>query len=351
LGVTIYDIAASARVSIATVSRVFNDRPRVSRVTREKVLRIASELGYQPHMHARSLARRKTSLVTAVIPRMTTYFFLEVMRGLQDGLGSNGYDLVVFAARTMDGVDGQVRRALQRKMSAGMCVFSSRLSEEQADELLASGQPTVFVDSRHSAFDSVWIDNRLGGRLAAEHLLSAGCERLALIMANPASVPASERRSGFLDALKKHGRKAIGELMVACGTSSDHGYSESEGHRAMEQMLSGAVHPDGVFATSDAQALGVLTALRTADLRVPADVAVVGFDDLPMSRHVELTTLRQPMYEMGYEASEMLVARMADTGVPIARKVFLPELRIRGTTAVGRHGRILASREEVPSVI
>lgn len=332
MGVTIYDIAARANVSIATVSRVFNNHPRVSDDTRARVLAVADEVGYQPHLSAQSLARRKTNLISAVIPMMTNYFYLEVLRGMQDFLIDSEYDLLVYSAPKMAGIDGQLERALQRGRGAGVLLFSTPLSDEKARRLRQNSQPVMLVDSFHQDFDSVSIDNRRGGHMATQHLVAQGCRRIGMIMANPKSVPAQERRAGYEAALCEAGRPSEEALVVVSQDERHHGFSEAEGEEAMRQLLRLPEPPDGVFATSDIQALGAMRALQDAGLRMPEDVAVIGFDDIRISQYVSLSTLQQPMYEMGKLAVEKLLERVQNPDSPTTHTVFSPRLVARATT-------------------
>ncbi|MDX1429759.1 MAG: LacI family DNA-binding transcriptional regulator, partial [Rhodothermales bacterium] len=238
MGVTIYDIAQKAGVSIATVSRVLNKNPRVSAETRSRVMQVAETLGYVPHPTAQSLARRKSSLVSAVIPMVTSYFFMEVLRGLQDRLGETDFDLLVYSARTMHEVNAQLERALHRGRSAGVLLFSSPIRDAELARMRRSGQPTVLVDCFHPDFDSVSIDNEQGGYLAARHLLGEGRRRIALIMANPVSVPAAERHRGYIRALTEARVDITDEYIVASDDEQLHGYTEAYGRQAMDQLLS-----------------------------------------------------------------------------------------------------------------
>jgi LacI family transcriptional regulator, galactose operon repressor len=329
--VTIYDIANRAGVSIATVSRVFNESPRVSAKTRTNVLEIADALGYRPHATARSLALRKSSIVSAVIPMLTNYFFVEILRGLQDRMAQSEYDLLVFAARTLDEVDVQMDRALQRGQSAGVLVFSSPMDEARVARLKRSGQTVVLVDCMHEGMDGVTTNNVHGGYLATRHLIDSGCEQIGLVMANPSSVPARDRREGYEQALAADGRSA-GELVVVSTETDQDGYTEKAGHAAMQELLDSKRPLDGVFATSDVQAIGALQAIREAGLRVPQDIRVVGFDDILLSRHVGLSTVRQPMYEMGVIAAERLISRIETPTETQAQTVLTPKLVVRRTT-------------------
>ncbi len=331
LGVTIYDIAERANVSIATVSRVLNRHARVSNKTRERVLKVALELGYQPHPSAQSLARRKSSLVSAVIPMMTNYFFMEVVRGLQDRLAESEYDLLVYTARSVEEMGDQMDRAFHRGRAAGVMIFSSPLDEGRIGMLQRYGQPTVLVDCAHDDFDSVSVDNEQGGYTATHHLLTLGYNRIALIMANPDSIPAHDRYRGYCRALEEAGFPLDAELISVSDDQEQHGFSEAHGYKAMNDLLDRA-QPDAVFVTSDVQALGALQALRERELAAPDDVAVIGFDDIYVSRHIGLSTLRQPMYEMGRVATEKLLARIEDPDRVASHTVFSPRIVARRST-------------------
>ena len=331
--VTIYDIANKAGVSIATVSRVFNQSKRVSASTRVNVLKVADDLGYQPHATARSLARRKSSIVSAVIPMLTNYFFVEILRGLQDTLARTEYDLLVFSARTLEEVDGQMDRALQRGQAAGIFVFSSPMTADRVGKLSRFQEALVLVDCFHPGLDSVTTNNVEGGEVATRHLLETGCERPALIMASSESVPARDRRDGFERALAAAGRELNPAHVVASTDEDHHGYNEQSGYDAMRKLLAGKVRPDGVVATSDVQAIGALRAIREAGLSAPGDMRVVGYDDILIARHVGLTTIRQPMYEMGVMAAERLLSQMDVPSQTRAQTVLSPRLVVRRTTS------------------
>jgi LacI family transcriptional regulator, galactose operon repressor len=329
MAVTIYDIASKAGVSIATVSRVFNNSPRVSPTTRANVRAIAESLGYQPHASARSLARRRSNVVSAVIPMLTNYFFVEILSGLQDRMAESEFDLLVFSARTMQDVDVQMDRALQPGRSAGVLVFSSPMNDERVAKLLGSGQRVVLVDCFHEDLDGVATNNEHGGYLATEHLIECGSSRIALIMASQGSVPASDRRRGYERALAPEGYVP---MILESDDPLHDGYTEQAGHAAMQKLLALDERPDGVFATSDVQAVGAMSAIREAGLSVPEDIRVVGFDDIVLSRHIGLTTIRQPMHEMGTIAADRLISRIERPTDTQAQTVLSPRLVVRETT-------------------
>jgi len=333
VSVTIYDIAERAGVSIATVSRAFSGRTPVADPTRKRVMSAARDLGYEPNVAARNLARQATQVVGVVVPMLTSYFFMEVIRGIQDRLSEAGYDLLVYAARTPDLVGRQFDRALQPGRADGVLLCSTPMTAERAERLRASGYPVVLVDSDHADFDSVSVDNAEGGCAAARHLLAEGRRRFALILPHPESVPGVERRRGFERALAEADVALDPALVSESRDAEQHGYTREGGYDAMRALLSAGPMPDAVFAASDVQALGALKALREAGLRCPEDVAVVGFDDIRTSAYVGLTTLSQPMYEMGRSGTEKLLCRIAEPSRPVSRTTFSARLVVRETSA------------------
>lgn len=332
---TIYDLAEHAGVSIATVSRAFSGRGRVAETTKARVFAAAAALGYEPNVSARSLARKNTQLVSAVVPMLTSYFFMEVIHGVQDRLVQSDYDLLVFAARSPEHVDAQLARALQKGRADGLLLCSTPLTPKRAASLKAARNPVVLVDSAHPAFDSVSVNNRDGGYRATKHLLDAGRQRIAHIAPNAVSVPGAERKSGYEAALRDAGRDVDPRLIVGTETLEQHGYTQEAGYAAMQTLLALPLRPDAVFAASDVQALGALSAIGDAGLRVPHDVALVGFDDIRASAYVGLTTLSQPMYAMGKVAIEKLLQRMEEPDRPVSVTAFSPQLVVRDTCGAG----------------
>lgn len=345
MSVTIYDIAEQAKVSIATVSRVFNDHPRVASETRARVRAIAEELGYQPHVSAQSLARRKTHLLSAVIPVVTNYFFVEVMRGLQDRLAQSEFDLLVFTANEPEVADEQLNRALQRGLSAGVLLFSMPVTDALVRHLKQSGQPVILVDCFHPDFDSVSINNELGGCLATQHLLALGHTQIGMVAAGR-GVPAAERRKGYERALREAGLPVDKALVEISTDLREHGYTEQAGYAAARALLDRRKRPTAIFATSDIQALGVMRAVKEAGLRTPEDIAIVGFDDIRISEYVDLTTIRQPMRQMGELAVEKFLARLEQPEQPVSHTVFAPQLITRSTTSGSGEPALPTPRQE-----
>jgi len=327
---TIYDIAEHAGVSTATVSRVFNDSSSVSEDTRADVMKAAQSLGYKPHASAQSLAGQRTHLIAAVVPILANHFYLGVMRGMQDALSTSDFDLLVYTPSHPMEVEEQIKRASQRGRSDGLLMLSAPVTDDMAAHLSQTPQEVVLVDTDHSGFESITIDNQRAGKKATRHLLDLGYERIAHITADtPEPPPATQRRQGYEQALVE--ANAAQSPIVARGDKEPFAFEKEGGYRAMKDLLRRSPHPDAVFAASDMQALGALRAIDEAGLLVPDDIAVLGFDDVSISQYVGLSTLRQPLHDFGTLAIEKVVARLNDPDRTISSTVFNPELVVRDT--------------------
>lgn len=341
MSTTIYDIAERADVSTATVSRVFNDESGVSDQTRERVRDAAEALNYQPHASAQNLARQHTNQIAIVAPVVANYFYMHVMRGIQYVLADRDMDLMVHAPTNAQGLiherpDAQnlntrLARALQPGRNDGILLLSVPVSDEWADRLVEAAQAVVLVDTDHPSFESFTVDNEQGGYEATQHLIDRGYEQIGHITVEYDPPPARLRRKGYKRALQDDGR-SVDDRLIAASDERPFAFSEKGGYRAMKTLLNSRRPPDAVFAASDMQAMGAMRAAREADLHVPDDLAVVGFDDIELSRGVGLTTLRQPARAMGTRAAENLLRRIEnDGGGPVSSTVFTPELIVRQT--------------------
>lgn len=331
---TIYDIADHADVSTATVSRVLNDESKVAPDTRTRVLKAAQSLGYQPHASAQNLARQQTDTISVVVPLLANYFYMGVLRGIQNALASKSYDLLVHAPSHPDEVEEQVRRAAQRGRSDGFLLLSAPLRDEIVSCLNESSQAVVLVDTRHPDYESIYVDNRRGGYKATRHLLDAGYQRIGHITSGtPEPEPAAERRLGYEEALGEVGHPRAASL-IARGNQEPFAFAKEGGYRAMKELLQRDPPPDAIFAASDMQAIGALQAASEMGVQVPEQVALIGFDDIDVSAHVGLSTLRQPLRDYGELAVEKLTARIQDPDRPVSSTVFDPELVVRRTCGI-----------------
>jgi len=338
---TIYDIAERAGVSTATVSRVFNDESGVSEDTRERVLEAADALHYQPHASAQNLAREHTNQIAVVAPVVANYFYMHVMRGIQHVLAERDMDLMVHAPANPQGrihvqpdaesFNTYMERALQPGRNDGILLLSMPMTDAWAERLANTNRAVVLVDTEHPSFESFSVDSKHGGYEATKHLIDLGHERIGHITVAYDPPPARLRRKGYEQALCESGR-AVDDDLIAASDERPFAFSEEGGYRAMKKLLERTPPPDAVFAGSDMQALGAMRAAQEADLRVPEDLALVGFDDSELSQCAGLTTIRQPARTMGTRAAENLLRRIETPGDdPVSNTVFTPELVVRRT--------------------
>ncbi len=334
MGVTIYDLAREAGVGIGTVSRCLNNHPSVSAETRAKVLAVVRRLSYQPHAYAQRLASRKTNTIAAIIPYFTNYFFVQILQGVQDRAGEYGFDLILYGVNDPSQVEYYLRRSLHRGHVDGVLYFSMQLPEHYVSKFQQMQLPLVLVDSYHPQFDSIRVKNREGAMVATRHLLQLGHRTIAMINASLETQPARERLEGYRAALDEFGVPFVKERIAIEGTDRQDGFDREAGRASMKKLLAlrGSGDPiTAVFIASDVQAIGALEAARDGGVRVPEDVAIVSFDDIELAQGARLTTMRQPMYEMGRLALERLFSRIKDRSAQPTVTSFVPELIIRET--------------------
>lgn len=298
---TIRDVAREAGVSIATVSRVFNNVAAVADATRAEVRRVASRLSYEPHHAARSLITRRTATLGLILPDIYGEFFSEVIRGVDGAARERGYHLLVSSSHAdQHEIEAAVR--LMRGRVDGLIV----MAPEYAAMLPPSVSGRVPVVMLGSSFhgertDAIVIENRSGAEAMIAHLIGLGHRRIAAIAGAAGNTDASERLTGYRNAMLRVGLAPV----VAEGD-----FSESSGFRATRELLAASPAPTAIFALNDAMAIGAMCAIRNQHLAVPDDVAVVGFDDIPMSRYVHppLTTVHVDISALGARAATQLLS-------------------------------------------
>jgi len=314
--VTIADVASAAGVSKTAVSFAFNNPERLGQATLDRVLGVAHDLGYTPHPAARALSTRRSGTIGVLIPqRLSTVFANPFLSELIQGLGElcEEHDLTLLLVPPLDGsLEGAIRQAsVDGFISLGLS------PDDRALEVLDRiGIPTVLVDSEGSPrHPAVNVDDEGGAHAAARHLLELGHRRLAIIVLPPArsqldSTPTAVRRlAGYLAAIHEAGAPEPHTVVA--------GISVVAGSRAYESLPKGRQRPTGVLAMSDMSAIGVVVEAKQAGLNVPADLSVVGFDDVPASAWTSppLTTVRQPIVEKGRVAARLLIQRMKGRSV------------------------------------
>jgi LacI family transcriptional regulator len=326
---TIRQIAKLAGVSRSTVSRVLNEHPNVSPEAREQVLQVVAETGFHPDPIARSLSSRRADIIGLVIPLaihslFEDPFFPRLMQGISQGCNSNDYTLTLFLFHSLEEETKLYARISRRQLLDGVIVTATRGDDPLIPQLLANQVPFV-MHGRHEdpRVSFVEVDNVTGAHMAVTHLVRLGRRRIALISGPSASLAAEDRTRGYLNALQER-RIPADESLIAHGD-----FTETSSFEAMQRLL--PYEPDAVFAASDSMALGAMRALRVAGKRVPEEVAVIGFDDMPQAATADppLTTIRQSIQRAGVLAVEMLID-ILENGAEPPRRVILPtELVIR----------------------
>lgn len=333
---TIYDIAREANVGIGTVSRVFNNHPSVAPDTKQRVLTIARKLRYQPHPYARGLARRRTNTVLAIVPYISS-FFVEILQSVQDRLHDADCDLVLHGvSHSSQGLRSLTKVTSRGRFDGVLCV-SLPLPDEFVREILQLKVPLVLVDTEDNRFDSFNVDNVEGSYRATTTMIERGHRSIGFICANLESKPARDRLKGYRKALTDH-RMKYDERLVRIATSPKlDGFTREEGYALASGLVSQKGQgPTALVVSSDIQASGVLEALRERSIRVPEDVEVIGYDDIELARHLGLSTMKQPLEEMGKLAIQRLFERIENADIPVVQKTFVPDVVERSTTTQTR---------------
>ncbi|MGW6545778.1 LacI family DNA-binding transcriptional regulator [Streptomyces massasporeus] len=328
---TLEEVAARAGVGRGTVSRVINNAAGVKESTREVVQRAIQELGYVPNLAARSLAGRSTDAVALVLtePDWRVFaepFFSEIVRSLGDALTDTGMQLMLTLVRS----DTERKRFLEYARGGrvdGVLLLSVHAGDRLPDMLAEARLPTVMLGRRSGDEHVSYVDadNVGGARSAVSHLLARGRRVIATITGPQDMYVARCRLRGYQDALALAG-STYEESLVAQGD-----FTEDSGRRAMAELLERHPEIDGVLAASDTTAVGALRTLRAAGRRVPEDVAVIGFDDFPLAQRTapRLTTVRQPLEEMGRAMIRLLLEDMEDPSVAYRHVILRTELQVR----------------------
>jgi DNA-binding LacI/PurR family transcriptional regulator len=329
---TIHDVAKLAGVSKSLVSLVMRGADNVSDEKRSAVLAAAEELGYRPNAVARSLVSRRTHHLGLMLSDLHNPYFAEVAVGVMEAATEHDYRVLLNTgfmspAREADALDTLLELRMDGVLMAGARVASSVIRH------VAQSVPVVAItrNVRLPGVDVVVNDDRLGATMAVDHLVSLGHRRIAHIDGGGGS-GAKRRARGFLDAMARHGlarqaRRIAGE------------YTEEAGTRGVAELLAEGARSTAIFCANDYQAVGAVDALRKADLSVPEDVSVVGYDNVHLAAlgQVNLTTVHQPRHEMGRQAAKLILERLqlrtAGQDRPDRRVIIPPEFVVRGSTA------------------
>lgn len=319
---TIYDVAEAAGVSISTVSRVINASPNVSDDTRERVQEAINRLAFVPKAEARARAMKDFARIGVLTPFFTAPAFVQRLRGVAEGLLSTRYELTIYTVESIDHLNYYLATLPVTGHLEGLILLSLRVNDEYAEKLKEHDLETVLIEFPRQDLNTVEIDDIHGGEMAADYLIKKGHQRMAFLgdtsdLGAYAILPITLRLKGFRIGIKKAGLTLREDFIC---TSR---YDVKDAEENIEPVLSRSDRPTAVFCATDMQALGVVNKARQLGLRVPEDLAVLGFDDLDFADYVGLSTVRQPLDESGRLAVEILLSRIKDPDRPL-RHVRLP---------------------------
>ncbi|HSN68889.1 MAG TPA: LacI family DNA-binding transcriptional regulator, partial [Thermoanaerobaculia bacterium] len=310
-GPTIKDVAARAGVSVATVSRVLNEKALVREETVKRVLDAAKEMQYVPHGGARSLSMRQTSTVGVVLPDLHGEFFSEVIRGIDIAARRRGFHLLVSGSHSDWSEMAAMALAVRGRVD-GLIVMVPDMEPDAVQARLPGGVPIVLLNCRSTTTWSIVIDNAAGAEAMVVHLAGLGHRDIAFIAGPEANADAAERLRGWRVGMERIGSEARPALLA----KGD--FSENGGYEAAYSLLSGERRPTAIFAANDAMAIGALSALREQGYDVPGKIAVAGFDDIPIARFVSppLTTVSVEIAELGRRAFELFLEGTEAGSIP-----------------------------------
>jgi len=320
---TLEEIARLSGVSRSTVSRVINQQPNVSQDVRQRVQAVIQDTGYQPNLAAQTLVSKRSWMIGLVLPRSVSSFFTDpyfprLLQGIAQGCNQHDYTLGLFLVGTKEDEEKILPRVSRKGMLDGVLIQSGQIGDQLIDRLVNLDLPVVVVGSPLHADEISFIDvdNVSGAYNAVSHLIRLGYQRIATITGLTGGSATADRLEGYQNALIERGRN-LDQSLIAEGD-----YTEAGGYFAMQQLL--PAKPDAIFAASDLMAIGAMRAVNEAGLKIPKDVAFVGFDDVSVATYAnpQLTTIRQPIARFGINAVEILID-LIENGIKPARRIIM----------------------------
>ena len=320
---TIDDVAKEAGVSIATVSRVLNRNAPVAEKTIRRVYRAIDALNYQPQAAARILAGSKTRIIGLLLPEIGGYFFFPMILGIESGAQENGYSLLIHSALSADkNVSGKVPLSLGDHNTDGLIIFAHSLNDREIQRLHQAGLPMVLLHQSPPTgltIPNITFENKNGARKLVEHLIvKHGYQKIAFLAGPVEHEDSYWREMGYIEALHEHSIDFDPDLKLMGE------FNPQKAKEAVARMLAAGKEVDAVFAADDESASGAMMAIREAGLRIPEDIAVVGFDDTLLAAHLTppLTTVHAPIEDVGRQAVTQLIQLIE--GEPTEAVTLLP---------------------------
>jgi len=327
---TIYDVAQLSGVSISTISRVLNNPDKVRLSTRIRVVEAIDELGFVPKAEARAHALQQTNRIGVITPFFTAPAFVQRLRGVASALSPANYELVIFTIDSIERLHGYLASLPLTRNLDGLIVISAQVEQSEATRLVEHGLQTVLIEYPHPQLNSVEINDFEGGRMVAEYLLHKGHRRIAFVgdtdMPEFGIDPINLRLGGFRQGLLDAGMRLPQELVHLVR------YSQGQMQYRAGELLRQAKPPTAIFAATDFQAMAVIKIAKQIGMKIPDDLAVIGFDDLDLADYVDLTTVSQHLDESGSVAVEILLDSIEEPSQP-PQHVTLPLSIIERTTA------------------
>ncbi|UZK66614.1 LacI family DNA-binding transcriptional regulator [Sphingomonas sp. M1-B02] len=323
---TIRDVAREAEVSVASVSRALNGADNVHPDTRARVKAAAEKLGYVPHAGARSLSMARAHAIGVVLPDLHGEFFSEIVRGMDKEASTRGFHLLL--SNMHADLDDAVHalRAMRGRVD-GLVMMAPHLDVTALMRNMPQNVPAVLVNCRADrGTATLLVDNVGGADTMVRHLLASGRRSIAHVAGPAGNLDAEERLAGFRLSMRRHG--GIDNPLVLPGD-----FTEEAGAAAARALIAGGKRVDAIFAANDMMAIGCLMALREAGISVPGQIAVAGFDDIPVAHYLQLTTMRVRIAEIGALAVTRLTDRLGGRSGPPATELHAPEIVVRTTTA------------------
>ncbi len=337
--VTIVDVARVAGVSYSTVSRVLNGYEFVRESTRIKVLAAAEQLGYVANLSARSLAGGHSQIIGVLVPGLDNGYIGEIVRGIDEELARVNYDLMMYTTHRQLGKEGQYVSAITNGLADGLLLIVPLVPDEILRALPQHDFPHVMIDQSEPSNTSMVVDatNWQGAYDGTSYLIGLGHRRIGHIAGTPQLASAGERVEGYRAALRDHGLSYDARLVV------EGNFYQDGGMAGAAALLDLPERPTAIFAANDLSALGAMETIRARGLHIPSDISILGFDDIPHAQiaYPKLTTVRQPLAQMGRVASRLLLDQIEQPGRPSRRVTLATELVIRDSCAPppGAEGR------------
>lgn len=288
-------------------------------------------MNYVPRLAARKLASSKPELLAVVVPSFTTPYYNEVLKGIKDEIARTDLDMMIYNTGSNNPQRG-LKKFFERGIADALIVISIGIPDRIHEQLQAIEAQAVLINETHPEYSYFQVDDYRGGQLAAEHLVAQGYKSIGVISSAEESSPTQERIRGFREYLAEHNIELKEDYFVRGSVSKHAGFSEEAGFEAVQELQKRGNFPEAIFCLNDTLAIGAMYALSRLDMKVPEDIAVMGYDNIKLSKYLDLTTIDQKMYSIGVNAIKQMTRLIGNDKGRIVQKVSDPILVKRGST-------------------